>query len=331
MLDVSGTRLTDEEKVMLARACVGGIILFTRNFESLQQLSRLVTEIRQVRPDILIAVDHEGGRVQRFREGFTRLPAMRKLGDLYRVDEEKAKALTREVGWLMAAELRAFDIDFTFAPVLDVDEGVSSVIGDRAFSSSTQVIKELAGALMGGMKEAGMASTGKHFPGHGSVEADSHIDIPIDTRSMSAIHEHDIQPFASLISQGLDAVMPAHVIYSEVDHQPAGFSQYWLQTVLRKQLKFEGIIFSDDLSMDGASVAGDYEARAQSALAAGCDMVLVCNNADAAKQVADWLERQNHQTTNHLTRMKAGPWLTTMSELQNTPRWQAVVKAIDTL
>ncbi len=286
MLDVRGTELTDDDRTRLSHPFVGGVILFKRNYENPAQLEKLTAEIRALKsPPLLIAVDQEGGRVQRFREGFTRLPPMRVLGELFDRHPKQAKTLARETGYVLAAELRAHGVDLSFAPVLDLDFGVSGVIGDRAFHHDPQAVIELSHALMLGMKDAGMAACGKHFPGHGYIAADSHVAIPIDERDYADIALHDLLPFRALIDMGLPAVMPAHVIYPRVDAAPAGFSRFWLQTVLRNELNFQGMIFSDDLTMEGASVAGDITARTHAALTAGCDMALICNRPDLADEV----------------------------------------------
>lgn len=290
MLDVAGTELNEEEKQVLSSPVVGGVILFSRNYLNPGQLTKLISEIRECSSNLIIAVDHEGGRVQRFREGFTRIPPMRSLDRVYQEDKAQGLKQAFDLGWLIAAELIAFDIDISFTPVLDRDHGVSEVIGDRAFSCDLETITALSSSLVSGMKEAGMASTGKHFPGHGAVVADSHHEIPEDNRSLEQIMQNDTIVFERLIPLGLDALMPAHVIYSQVDNQPAGFSNVWMQDILRGKFGFEGVIFSDDLSMEGASVAGSYVARADAALSAGCDMVLVCNNPDAAQEVRLHLE-----------------------------------------
>lgn len=279
MLDIAGTTLTQEDIELLSAPQVGGVILFGRNIESPAQVRALTDHMRQVRPDILIAVDQEGGRVQRLRQGFTLLPAMGKFGELYTSDSLRALELAEKCGWLMATEVLAVGIDFSFAPVLDLND-ISDVIGDRSFAQNIQDIIPLASAFLKGMKRAGMASTGKHFPGHGSVKADSHVAAAIDTRSYAEIQQKDMQTFIQLQPQ-LDALMPAHVIYSQVDPNPAGFSEFWIQKVLRQELGFDGVLFSDDLSMQAACVAGGADARIQAALKAGCDMGLVCNDRAA--------------------------------------------------
>lgn len=323
MVDIRGSELTSEERQMLKHPLVGAVILFTRNYESPDQLARLVKEIHGLRePQLLVAVDHEGGRVQRFRDGFSLLPAVRKIGDVYDRDKALARKMAREHGWLMASELRAMDVDFSFAPVLDLDYGHSQIIGDRAFHSKPEIVADLAYAYIQGMHEAGMAATGKHFPGHGYVVADSHVAIPEDGRDLDVIRHHDMLPFERLVHNGLAAVMPAHIIYRQIDKRPAGFSSYWLQDVLRKQLGFHGVIFSDDLSMEGASVAGGYPARAQAAMAAGCDMVLVCNNPEAAGEVlANMKVEANPVSHARLARMH-GRHAIKPADLHRDPRWQ---------
>ena len=280
MTDVGGLLLTADDIKRLQHPLIGGVILFARNFTSPKQLKELTTSIHALRePKLPIAVDHEGGRVQRFRDGFTQIPPMRLLGQRWDKSPQEALQSAKNVGCVIASELIDHGIDFSFAPVLDVDWGESGVIGDRAFHKDPAVISELAGALIAGMASAGMGAVGKHFPGHGFVRADSHHEIPMDDRSFEDINKADMVPFRTLAKQGLRAVMPAHVIYSKVDSKPAGFSSKWLKDILRAQLGFDGLIFSDDLSMEGASTAGTVVKRAHAALDAGCDMVLLCNDA----------------------------------------------------
>ncbi len=324
MLDLDSIEMSPEEREILQNPLVGGVILFTRNFSSVEKLVHLVNEIHQVRkPRLLVAVDHEGGRVQRFRDGFTSLPAVGHFGEIYKHNKQRAHLLSETAGWMMAAELRAVGIDFSFAPVLDVDYGMSKVIGDRAFHQDNKIIVELAHAYTKGMHDAGMEATGKHFPGHGAVTADSHIDIPIDDREYSEIYAKDILPFKRMIQHGMAAVMPAHVIYPKVDKLPAGFSEIWLKDILRKRLAFQGVIFSDDLDMKGASVIGEkYVDRAEKALSAGCDMVLVCNNREGAINVLDNLSGHNDPVSHlRLARMH-GKLEITMAELHRTGKWK---------
>lgn len=289
MLDVEGMSLNDDDIRRIRHLLTGGVILFARNFKSRKQLCELTEAIHEVRPGVVIAVDHEGGRVQRFRtDGFTKLPAMSKLGELWDRDVlESVKAAT-DVGYVLAAELRACGVDLSFTPVLDLDYGQSGVIGDRAFHRDPRVVTMLAKSLNHGLALAGMANCGKHFPGHGFAEADSHVAIPVDERELEQILVEDAAPYGWL-GLSLAGVMPAHVIYPKVDRHPAGFSKKWL-TMLRKDLGFQGVIFSDDLSMEGASVAGGVVDGAHAALAAGCDMVLICNSPDKADELLDGLK-----------------------------------------
>lgn len=284
MLDVVGTALTADDIRRIRHPLTGGVILFARNYESREQITALAHAIHAARPGVLIAVDHEGGRVQRFKtDGFTHLPAMRVLGELWDRDVLEATRVATAVGYVLAAELRACGIDLSFTPVLDLDFGVSSVIGSRSFHRDPRVVTLLAKSLNHGLALAGMANCGKHFPGHGFVQADSHIDTPVDERAYQDIIGDDAMPY-DWLGMSLTAVMPAHVIYPKVDPHPAGFSKKWLD-ILRKDIGFQGVIFSDDLSMEGASVAGGVIDGAQAALQAGCDMVLICNSPDKADQL----------------------------------------------
>lgn len=329
MLDLDGTEITSEEKELLQHPMTGGVIYFTRNYESANQITELSREIRCIAgEDILISVDHEGGRVQRFRPEFTELPAIAGLGKCYENNPKEALLIARKAGWLMSAEVRAVGVDFSFAPVLDLDYGVSQVIGDRSFHRDPEVVVALAEAYIQGMRDTGMASTGKHFPGHGAVEVDSHLGIPIDTRSKDEIWAADIMPFATLAKKGLNAVMPAHVIYENIDKNPAGFSSYWLQNVLRKELGFDGVIFSDDLSMEGASVVGGYTERAEAALEAGCDMILVCNTRKGAIEVLDNVYvKQSKKSMRRLASMKGEPFVN-RSALLDQKKWHKLVDEV---
>lgn len=332
MFDLQGTSLSSEEKELLRHPAVGGIILFSRNYESPEQLASLVKEIHQVRtPALLVAVDQEGGRVQRFRKGFTELPSASSIGNLYKHNREKGRNAAREIGWLMAAELRVAGIDFSFAPVLDLDTGASQVIGDRAFADSVEAIGELAFSWAAGAREAGMASVGKHFPGHGCVEADSHHELPRDGRPLEDILRQDLVPFHHLIENGLEGIMPAHVVYSRCDQQPAGYSRFWIQEILRNRLGFSGVVFSDDLTMEGASIAGTYEDRANRALEAGCDMILVCNNQSGAVEVMELLkDYRNPASQARLVRMHGHGQLTS-SQLKEMPRWHHALQLVTKL
>lgn len=283
MLDVAGLTLDAADRDVLTHPAVGGVVLFKPNFSSPSQLARLTADIHALRsPSLLIAVDHEGGRIQRFQEGFSRLPPMRTLGTVCDRDPGLAENLAGAIGVVLASELRAHGVDLSFAPVVDIDFGSSSVIGDRAFHSTAQGVARLAASLVRGMNRIGMGAVAKHFPGHGFARADSHVAVPVDERELAEIEANDLLPYRTLIAAGLAGVMPAHVIYPKVDSRPAGFSSMWLARILRGKLGFDGLVFSDDLSMEGASVAGDIVERGRAALGAGCDMVLVCGNREAA-------------------------------------------------
>lgn len=288
MLDLAAKDLMPEEKEMLQHPLIGGIILFARNYESPEQLKKLVAGIRCVRPGLLIGVDQEGGRVQRFCEGFTKLPPLAEFGILYKQDKAKAIHAANASAKQMASEIMAMGIDFSFAPVLDIEEGISTVIGDRSFAQDPEAVCQLAAAYISGLRSMGMAAVGKHFPGHGAVGADSHKELPIDQREVGKIFSHDLLPYLHLKNQ-LSAIMTAHIIYSAADANPASFSSFWLREILRKQLQFDGAILSDDLGMHGASFAGDFLSRTQMALEAGCDMALICNNREGAISVLDYL------------------------------------------
>lgn len=332
MVDLRGTALMDDERELLRHPNVGGVILFTRNFESPAQVAALVQQVHALRePRLLVCVDHEGGRVQRFRDGFTRLPPARVFGRLYDHDARRARLLAEAAGWVMASELRSVGVDFSFAPVLDLDRGISTVIGDRAFHGDPQAVADLAGAFVQGMRKAGMAATGKHFPGHGGVAADSHEAIPVDRRELPVILDEDVLPFRRLFADGLAAVMPAHVIYPHADERPAGFSPFWLQEVLRRRLGFQGLIFSDDLSMEGASVAGDHLDRARAALAAGCDMVLVCNRPEAAIQVVEGLRLASDPVAHARMARMHGRHGITPDELHRDHHWYTAREALGRL
>ena len=290
MLDIEGLSLSPADRDLLREPAVGGVILFTRNYESVDQVADLVADIRALRsPPLLVAVDHEGGRVQRFREGFTVMPPMRHIGREYDRDPESGLQAAREAGWLIASELRAVGIDLSFGPCVDLDWGVSEIIGNRAFHRRPDVVAELASAFSRGLRSAGMAAVAKHFPGHGAVLADSHLKLPVDRRDYGLILD-DMRPYERLVSTSVIAgVMLAHIVYAQVDAQPAGFSDYWIQRELRQRLGFGGAVFCDDLSMKATEEFGSMATRARLALNAGCDMILVCNDRDAAHQAVDAL------------------------------------------
>jgi beta-N-acetylhexosaminidase len=334
MLDVVGKTLTADDIRRIQHPLTGGVILFARNYENRRQLTELTAAIHDARPGALIAVDHEGGRVQRFKtDGFTKLPAMRRLGELWDKDVLAATKAATDVGFILAAELRACGVDLSFTPVLDLDYGESGVIGDRSFHRDARVVTMLAKSLNHGLALAGMANCGKHFPGHGFVKADSHIDIPVDERGLKEIMADDAAPY-DWLGLGLSAVMPAHVIYPKVDKHPAGFSKKWL-SILRDEVGFQGVIFSDDLSMEGASVAGGVIDGANAALSAGCDMVLICNSPDKADELLSGLQvktsaasRQSALRVASLLPPVAGPaW----DELQEDPRYLAAKRTAQSL
>lgn len=291
MVDLLGTTLSQEEKEILQHPLVGGVILFSRNFESAAQVEALCRDIHALRePHLLISVDHEGGRVQRFRQDFTRLPPVAAIGKEYKQHPQLTLQRAELTGWLMAAELRAVGVDFSFAPVLDLDYGISEVIGDRSFHRDPEAVTDLARAYIHGMKKAWMSAVGKHFPGHGAVQVDSHLGLPVDKRYFEDMLQADMLPFARLCQKELAGIMPAHIVYEQSDEMPAGFSRFWLQEVLRERFGFQGAILSDDLSMEGAALVGGPLERAEAALEAGCDMVLVCNNPGSVVEVIDGLK-----------------------------------------
>lgn len=332
MVDLQGLELTAEEADMLRHPLVGGVILFSRNYDSPEQVERLIAAIHALRdPHLLVAVDQEGGRVQRFREGFTRLPPVRRLGEVYDRDRRRALAYADASGWLMARELRAVGVDISFAPVLDLDRGVSTVIGDRAFHGAPEAVADIAHAYMSGMRRAGMAATGKHFPGHGSVAADSHVAIPVDEREFRDIAAEDMLAFERMIHFGLPAIMMAHVIYPKVDGVPAGFSPRWVGDVLRGELQFQGVVFSDDLSMAAAAAAGSFADRAGSALEAGCDVLLVCNNRPAALEVIESLRGYDNPTVHLRCLRMHGRHAIEGAELRLDPRRQQAIRFVSEL
>jgi len=322
MLDVAGLTLAQDEKEKINHPNTGAVILFSRNYQDPEQVTELINQIRAARNgNILIAVDQEGGRVQRFQHGFTRLPPA--------VSYTQSPELAESAGWLMAAELLAVGVDFSFAPVLDIDCGVSEIIGNRSFSTDPTLATRLSSLFRKGMNEAGMAATGKHFPGHGAVALDSHLTLPIDERDLDSIRAKDLLPFKQLIEEGLEGIMPAHVVYPKIDPNPAGFSPFWIQQILRKELNFNGTVFSDDLSMEGAASVGDFPERARLAQLAGCDMILVCNNPAAAEQVLEALPiSQDPVREQRLSRMQGKPQMN-REQLTHTEKWQQLSTLIN--
>ena len=333
-LDVVGQVLNAEDRRRILHPLTGGVILFARNFANRKQLTKLTADIKKLRPDVLISIDHEGGRVQRCKtDGFTHLPAMNKIGQLWGLKSHSehraesaalAMAAATACGFVLASELRACGVDFSFTPVLDLDFGRSGVIGDRSFSRDPQIVFALAKSLNEGLRLGGMANCGKHFPGHGWAEADSHVAIPVDERSLSQILNDDAKPYEWL-DLSLAAVMPAHVIYPKVDQNPAGFSKIWLHSVLRQELGFEGVIFSDDLSMEGASVAGSVVKGAEMALDAGCDAVLICNRPDLADQLLSKLKvskTKQAESAIRLNKLMPNSQTPSWAELQNEAQYQ---------
>jgi beta-N-acetylhexosaminidase len=322
MIDLQGTRLEAEERELLRHPLVGGVILFTRNYADPEQLTALVSEIHGARsPSLIVAVDHEGGRVQRFRAGFSRLPAARRIGHEFDVDPRAGLALARRMGWLMAAELRAHGIDLSFAPCVDLDYGVSEVIGDRAFHARAEVVGQLAVHYMLGMRDAGMAATAKHFPGHGAVIADSHLALPVDRRELADLSD-ELAPYRRLIANNLPGVMVAHVQFPAVDERPASTSSHWIRGVLRGELGFQGAVFADDLSMRGAAAAGDIITRAERTLAAGCDVLPVCNDRAAVSTLLEGLEVEPEPASQlRIVRMRGREALSPAA-LTSSPEWQ---------
>lgn len=325
MLDLEGLEATPEELELVANPKVCGVILFARNYQSYGQLTALTDSLRSLRSELLISVDQEGGRVQRFKDPFTRIPPMRVLGDCFKRTPILALQAARSCGWLLASELLAAGIDFSFTPVLDLDTGNSDVIGDRAFDGDYEVVIALASCLIDGMHEAGMSVVGKHFPGHGSVTADSHHELPVDKRDLEMLRALDMIPFQRLTHK-LDAIMPAHVLYSEIDSVPAGISEIWLKQILRTELGFKGLIISDDLSMEGVASSGDYRTRGRLSLAAGCNIILACNNRAGAIELLD-LEAEMISGTQQLQQM-LGKRGADLELLKNSRRWKLALENI---
>jgi beta-N-acetylhexosaminidase len=327
MIDLKGVAIEPDERDLLAHPLVGGVILFSRNYENPQQLARLTADIHGLRsPRLLVSVDQEGGRVQRFRDGFTRLPALRAAGRRHVQDAAAGTSLARELGWLMAAELRACGVDMSFAPCVDLDHGVSEIIGDRAFHGRAERVAELAVAYLLGMREAGMAATAKHFPGHGAVTADSHVALPVDRRELADL-EAELLPYRRLIANGLLSVMAAHVVFPAVDRLPASLSESWIRRELRGRLGFRGAVFTDDLSMQGAAAFGPIVERARLALGAGCDMLPVCNDRHAVETLLDELHDEPEPLRSLRLARLHGRESGGLKELQGQQRWQDGVTA----
>jgi beta-N-acetylhexosaminidase len=331
MVDLAGTELSAEDRAVLCHPLVGGVILFTRNYRDPAQVAALTAEIRALRsPALLVAVDHEGGRVQRFRPGFTRLPAARTIGRVHDSDRRESLALSQLAAWVMAAELRAVGVDFSFAPCIDLDYGVNEVIGDRAFSASADAVGALGVAYAAGMRAAGMAATAKHFPGHGAVVADSHVALPVDRREFADL-EPDLRPYRLLIENHISAIMAAHVVFAQVDALPASLSRHWIGEILRGSLGFHGCVFADDLSMAGAAAFGDILERVRLAHAAGCDVLLICNDRAAVLQVLEHFKpgTPNPASQARLVRMRARGAMPV--RLADDPQWRDAVARLAAL
>lgn len=327
MIDVEGLALSSAERELLHHPLIGGVILFARNYAEPAQLAALVSEIHALRePHLLVAVDQEGGRIQRFRHAFVELPALALLGDFYDREPDAALTLAADCAWLMASELRAVGIDFSFAPVLDLRSAHSAVIGDRAFHGEPQVVARLAQAYVGGLHTAGMVAVGKHFPGHGHVAGDSHVELPVDERDLYDIEATDLLPFRALINAGIEGIMMAHVLYPRVDPAAAGYSLRWIRDLLRDEMHFQGVVFSDDLGMAGAAIDGSWSERARRALAAGCDVLLVCNQRAAVEEILQAIgpDARYPQVQARLMRMHGRGPARTLEQLQAEPRWLAV-------
>lgn len=339
MIGLQGLEISIEEQEMLQHPLVCGVILFSRNYQSPVQLTELTSAIHALRePALVVAVDHEGGRVQRFREGFTRLPALRRFGEVYDSDPDYSRQLVYQAGWLMATELLTSGVDFSFAPVLDLYHAESQAIAERAFHPDPLVVTELAQIYMSAMQAAGMAAVGKHFPGHGTVTADSHHALPVDKRSYDEIAASDLLPFVRLIEKNIAGIMPAHIVFSQLDAKPACFSEFWLKKILRQQLGFNNIIFSDDLGMTAATTVGDPLVRAEAALSAGCNILLSCNVPEASQQIIDNLRLPDEGADKNNGNLFSQLFLprpderrfSDFYELHQSPQWQQAVRQIQT-
>ena len=329
MIDIEGLGLIDSDIERIKHPLVGGIILFARNYQDRSQLIKLIISIRKIKQDLLIAVDHEGGRVQRFKDEFTNIPKMSTFGKIYQTDKKLANKIAKLSGWVIAEELAAIDIDFSFTPVLDIDYGSSSVIGDRAFHHDIDTICELASSLIEGLNFGGMQSVGKHFPGHGGIHADTHLSYTEDLRSLDDLKQHDLIPFHELHNR-LGGIMTAHISFPEIDNNIATFSKYWLQNTLREKMKFKGEIFSDDLSMKGTDFIGGIDHKVQKALESGCTMILICNDRYAALQALRFMEKQSTSQSTTLTSLKASK-IVSWEKLENDPRRKDIINQIHNL
>ena len=329
MLDLDGESLSDEEKNLLLNPHVGGVLLFSRNIISRDQVVSLCNQIAKVNPNILIAVDQEGGRVQRLINGYTLLPSMQKLGQLAVQDKENGLILAANLGWLMASEVIASGLDISFAPVLDLDEDRSSIIGDRSFGDTPKTVINIANSFINGMNEAGMEAVGKHFPGHGGIHADTHLSYTEDLRSLDDLKQHDLIPFHELHNR-LGGIMTAHISFPEIDNNIATFSKYWLQNTLREKMKFKGEIFSDDLSMKGTDFIGGIDHKVQKALESGCTIILICNDRSGALQALDFMEQHSISQSTTLTSLKASKTVS-WDKLENDPRRKEIIDQINNL
>ena len=328
MLDLDGNSITQEENKILLNSHVGGVILFARNISSRDQVQELCGAIRNINPKLLIAVDQEGGRVQRLKEGYTILPTMQKLAAFLNLDSDKNFPFATDLGWLMASEVIASGLDISFAPVLDLDDSRSSVIGDRSIGDNPEKVIAIASAFIKGMNQAGMQATGKHFPGHGGIFADSHLTFSQDTRSLLELESHDLRPFDALKLK-LGGIMTAHISFSSIDKEIATFSKFWLQDILRDKMEFTGTIFSDDLSMKGSDYVGGIEAKVSKALESGCNMVLVCNDRPAALEAINFLEKEKISQSEKVTKLKASGSIA-WADLENDARRIDIIDKLNT-
>ena len=329
IIDIEGITLSDKDKIILSSPHVGGVILFARNISSRDQVQELCREIKKINPKLLIAVDQEGGRVQRLKEGYTILPSMQKLATFLNLDSDKNFLFATDLGWLMASEVIASGLDISFAPVLDLDNSRSSVIGDRSIGDNPEQVIAIASAFIDGMNQAGMQATGKHFPGHGGIFADSHLNFSQDTRSLLELESHDLLTFDALKFQ-LGGIMTAHISFSNIDKEIATFSKFWLQDILRNKIGFAGTIFSDDLSMKGSDYVGGIEAKVGKALESGCNMVLVCNDRPAAIEAINFLEKEKISQSHKITKLKASQSIS-WTDLEKDARRIDIIDKLNTI